>query len=113
MATALQEPQSLRLGLTRFFRDCFVEKDGVPGFRMSVGGRWVEFPAHRLMDVRSPINGSVIVLPGGPSGQCSDGTVAPAGGITVAKPGALPPTLIRETAGKRSTNDDIPTTRSS
>lgn len=56
----MRESPPLNLGLSRFFQDCFVVEGTVPEFRMSIGGRWVEASTHRVMDIHSPIDGSVI-----------------------------------------------------
>jgi glyceraldehyde-3-phosphate dehydrogenase [NAD(P)+] len=56
----IQDSKRVSLGLSRFFQDCFTLKEDVPEFKMFLGGRWMESSVRKLIDVRSPIDGSVI-----------------------------------------------------
>jgi glyceraldehyde-3-phosphate dehydrogenase [NAD(P)+] len=52
------EKEQVKLGLSRFFSDCFTEKD-VPEFKMLIGGRWVTSKGGGTLDVDTPIDDSV------------------------------------------------------
>ncbi|HYB45689.1 MAG TPA: aldehyde dehydrogenase family protein [Nitrososphaerales archaeon] len=73
----MQKPQSPSLDLSPFFRDCFTERGEVPAFKMLIGGRWIESSSRRTIEVRSPIDGSVVAL--AQSGTASDSQAAAAG----------------------------------
>ncbi len=55
-----QESRPLSLGLTGSFRDCYVLSKDVPEFKIFIGGRWLESASGGEMDVRSPVDGSVV-----------------------------------------------------
>jgi glyceraldehyde-3-phosphate dehydrogenase [NAD(P)+] len=48
----------VKLSLSSFFSDCFVEED-VPEFKMLIGGRWVASKGGGTLDVDTPIDDSV------------------------------------------------------
>ena len=56
----MQGSQRPRVGLSQFFRDCFTDEAQGPTFRMLVGGRWAESSSRKALEVRSPIDGSVV-----------------------------------------------------
>jgi len=49
-----------RLKLSRLFADCYAERDGIPEFKLLIGGRWTESSDGGTMDVDSPIDDAVI-----------------------------------------------------
>ena len=53
------EKETARLRLSNLFADCYVDKGGIPEFRLLVGGKWVESGEGRTLDVDTPIDDSV------------------------------------------------------
>lgn len=49
-----------RLRLSNLFSDCRLPGEGVPEFKLLIGGRWVESSSGRTLDVDSPIDDSLM-----------------------------------------------------
>lgn len=56
----LIEKGIVRLRLSSLFADCFVEKEGIPEFKLLIGGRWTESRGQGTLDIDTPIDDSVI-----------------------------------------------------
>lgn len=54
------ERQRTKLRLSRLFADCYSEREGVPEFKLFIGGRWTQSSAGGTSDVDSPIDDRVI-----------------------------------------------------
>ena len=56
----MSKPQTPHLELASLFQDCYAEEQRIPSFKMLVGGKWTESSVRRTIDVRTPIDGTVI-----------------------------------------------------
>ena len=56
----MPEKRRVRLELSRMFDECYVEKEGIPEFKLLIGGRWAESKGGGTLDVDTPIDDSVI-----------------------------------------------------
>jgi glyceraldehyde-3-phosphate dehydrogenase [NAD(P)+] len=56
----MAERQPTQLRLARLFGDCYSERNGVPEFKMFVGGSWVESSGGGAIDIDSPIDDRLI-----------------------------------------------------
>jgi len=54
------ERQQTKLRLSRMFAECYSEREGVPEFKLFIGGKWVQSAGGGTSDVDSPIDGGVI-----------------------------------------------------
>lgn len=54
------ESERVSLRVSRLFSDCYSEKDGIPEFKLFLGGRWTVSSEGGTFDVDSPIDDSVI-----------------------------------------------------
>ncbi len=49
-----------RLRLSNMFSDCYLPGNGIPEFKLLIGGRWVESSSGKTLEVDSPVDDSVI-----------------------------------------------------
>ncbi|MGD1055480.1 MAG: aldehyde dehydrogenase family protein [Nitrososphaerales archaeon] len=54
------EGQQTKLRLSRMFAECYSEREGIPEFKLFIGGKWVQSAGGGTSDVDSPIDDRVI-----------------------------------------------------
>lgn len=80
MQDILIEKGVTKLRLSNLFSDCYVEREGMPEFRLFIGGKWVESRDGRVVDVDTPIDDSVIARVQGATPEDVDAAVDAAWG---------------------------------
>jgi hypothetical protein len=54
------EKEIVKLKLSSLFGECFAERNGIPQFKLFIGGKWTESKDRGTLEIDTPIDDSVI-----------------------------------------------------